>query len=88
MPIKNITREQVLNNAPPTATYQRSYTVENSEMTYKLLKGDTKLVRSILEANNFSYTESHDWNVLWASSSCKSYLYEGLNEYQRINHFP
>lgn len=57
-------------------------------MLYKLLNGDTKLVRSILEANNFSYTDSHEWNVLWSSSSCKSYLYEGLNEFQRINHFP
>ena len=52
------------------------------------MKGDTKLVRSLCEANNFTYTESHEWNLLWASSSCKAYLYEGLNEYQRINHFP
>ncbi len=57
-------------------------------MLYKILRGDTKLVRSMLEANNFSYTESHEWNILWASSSCKSYLYEGLNEFQKINHFP
>jgi len=69
-------------------TYQRNYNIENAEMTYKLLKGDTKLIRSLLEANNFAYTESHDWNVMWSSSSCKSYLYEGLNDYQRINHFP
>ena len=45
-------------------------------------------MRSLLEANGFSHTESHEWNILWASSSCKSYLYEGLNEYQKINHFP
>ena len=57
-------------------------------MLYKILRGDTKLVRSLLEANNFSYTESHEWNILWSSSSCKAYLYEGLNEHQRINHFP
>jgi len=42
----------------------------------------------MLEANGFTYTESHEWNILWSSSSCKSYLYEGLNEYQKINHFP
>lgn len=57
-------------------------------MLYKILRGDTKLVRSLLEANGFGYTESHEWNILWSSSSCKSYLYEGLNEYQKINHFP
>ena len=66
----------------------RSYHVDNCEMLYKLMKGDTNLVRSLLEANKFSHTESHEWNVLWSSSSCKSFLYEGLNEFQRINHFP
>lgn len=49
---------------------------------------ETPSFRSLLEANNFNFTESHEWNILWSSSSCKSYLYEGLNEYQRINHFP
>jgi tubulin polyglutamylase TTLL5 len=42
----------------------------------------------VLEANGFQHTESHDWNVLWSNSGCKTYLYEGLNEYQKINHFP
>jgi len=50
-------------------------------MLYKILKGETRLVRSILEVNNFTLTESHEWNLLWATSSCKSYLYEGLNEF-------
>ena len=81
-------------NAPPTQTYSHhnskggGYHFDNCEILYKILKGDTKLVRSLCEANGFNYTESHEWNILWASSSCKSYLYEGLNEYQRINHFP
>ena len=57
-------------------------------MLYKILKGDTNLVRSLLEANGFSYTDSHEWNILWSSSSCKGFLYEGLNEFQKINHFP
>ena len=79
---KTIKENQLLHNNPPSNTYNRSYHIESSEqLLYKILKGDTKLVRSLLEANNFSYTESHEWNILWASSSCKSYLYEGLNEY-------
>ena len=53
----------------------------NSDLLYKMLRFDNKLVRTILEANGFTHTESHEWNVLWSSSSCKSYLYEGLNEY-------
>ncbi len=42
----------------------------------------------MLESYSFSHTESHEWNVLWSTSSCKSYLYEGLTQYQKINHFP
>jgi hypothetical protein len=89
---KAIEKSQLLMNSPPTASYghgsKGGYHIDNCEMLYKILKGDTKLVRSLCEANNFSYTESHEWNILWSSSSCKAYLYEGLNEYQRINHFP
>ena len=88
IPITPINKSQLLHNTPPTMLPQRSYHIDNSEMLYKLLKGDTKLVRSLLEANSFNFTDSHEWNVLWSSSSCKSYLYEGLNEHQRINHFP
>ena len=68
--------------------YQKSYHIENSELLYKMLRFDNKLIRSVLETNSFTPTESHEWNILWSSSSCKSYLYEGLNEYQKINHFP
>lgn len=25
---------------------------------------------------------------MWSSGNCKQYLYEGLNEWQKINHFP
>ena len=86
--IKPITKSQLIKTPLPTSGSARGYHIENSEMLYKLLKGDTKLVRSVLEGNSFSYTDSHEWNVLWSTSSCKSYLYEGLNEFQRINHFP
>lgn len=66
----------MLKNAPPTSTFGHNatrpgYHIDNCEFLYKILKGDTKLVRSLLEANGFSFTESHEWNILWASSSCK-----------------
>lgn len=61
--------------------YQKNYHIESSELLYKTLRFDNKLLRSMLEVNGFSYTESHEWNVLWGTSNCKSYLYEGLNEY-------
>lgn len=36
----------------------------------------------------FIGSESHDWNVLWMNSSGKNFIYEGLNEFQKVNHFP
>lgn len=77
-----------MSSAPPALGYAKSYQVENSELLYKIFRGETRLVRSMLEANGFQYTESHEWNILWSNGSCKSYLYEGLNEHQKINHFP
>ena len=85
---KNITEKQLVTNNMQFNGYQKSYHIENSELLYKMLRFDNKLIRSVLEAGAFAPTESHEWNILWSSSSCKSYLYEGLNEYQKINHFP
>ena len=71
-----------MNTAVPIQNYAKGYSaVESSELLYKIFRGETRLVRSILEENGFTHTESHDWNVLWSNSGCKSYLYEGLNEY-------
>ena len=78
----------MLHNPPPTLGYAKNYHVMDNDLLYKIFRGDTKLVRSLMEANHFTHTESHEWNLLWSSGSCKSYLYEGLNEYQKINHFP
>lgn len=85
---KSITDKQLVTNTMQFNGYQKSYHIENSELLFKMLRFDNKMVRSILESQNFAPTESHEWNILWSSSSCKSYLYEGLNEYQKINHFP
>ena len=55
---------------------------------FKLLNADVRLVKSILLAHNFIQTEGHDWNILWTNTTGKPYLYTGLNEYQKVNHFP
>lgn len=78
---KNISDKQLVTNTMQFNGYQKSYHIENSELLYKMLRFDNKLIRSMLEAAGFAATESHEWNILWSSSSCKSYLYEGLNEY-------
>lgn len=69
-------------------SYAKSYHCDQTELLYKLLKCEARLIRSVLEINGFRSTESHDWNILWMNSSTNSYVYEGLNEYQKINHFP
>ena len=83
----------MLKDAAPTLAYGHSTLLpvnngDNSALLYKVFRGDNKLVRSLLEANCFTHTETHEWNILWSSGACKQYLYEGLNEYQKINHFP
>ena len=50
-----ITMQQLLHGAPPNLNYaNKSFSLaENSELLYKIYRGDTKLVRSLLEANQF-----------------------------------
>ena len=61
---------------------------ENRELLYKLVKSDTKLIKAMLETRGFHQTEAHDWNILWSCGNTKPYIYEGLNEFQKVNHFP
>lgn len=85
---KPIKEGQMMQSAPPSLSYSKSFHPEHHDLLYKLLKCEQKLIRSTLEVSGFHHTEGHDWNVLWMNSSGKPYIYEGLNEYQRVNHFP
>lgn len=88
MTFKPIKESQFVSGPPSTNLYARGTATDYTELTYKLIKCEAKLVKSTLEAHGFTYTESHDWNVLWLPQTGKPYLYDGLNEYQKINHFP
>jgi len=79
---------QMVREAAPQNTYSKGAYLLTQELLYRVYQTDARLVRSVLELGGFAATDSHDWNVLWANSSPKPYLYEGLNEHQRINHFP
>ena len=76
---------QLLKNPAPSLNYGGQSSAMKPqygiELLYKVFKGDTRLVRSLLQANHFQHTEGHEWNILWASGNCKQYLYEGLNEW-------
>jgi hypothetical protein len=36
-----------------------------NELLYRFFKADTRLIKAILENNNFSHTDGHNWNLLW-----------------------
>ena len=84
----SISENQLIKTGPPSNVYSKGGLNFSRHLLYKIHKADAKLVRSILESKGFSYTDSHDWNIMWLGCSGKLYLYEGLHANQRINHFP
>ena len=83
-----VTESQLVKDSVAFSTYTKGNFLQTKDLLYRVLKTDARLVRSVLEQAGFGYTDSHDWNVLWLGCAPQQYLYEGLNEYQRINHFP
>jgi hypothetical protein len=67
---KNTALERGITPAHQTG---KNYHIENSELLVKYIRFENKMVRSVLEQNNFSVTESHEWNLLWSSGPCKNY---------------
>lgn len=65
-----------------------TYMDNQTDLYFKLVRCEAKLLRAVLETNQFQQTETHDWTILWSSQSYKPYLYDNLNDYQKINHFP
>ena len=53
-----------------------------------MVKADAKIVKAVFETNGFGQTEGNEWNVLWTSQSVKQFIYDQMNEFQKINHFP
>lgn len=53
-----------------------------------MVKADAKLVKAVMETNGLGQTEGNEWNVLWTSQSVKHFMYDSMNEFQKINHFP
>ena len=79
---------QLTSDSLPTHTYAKGKFLQPHELLYRIYHTESILVRSTLELAGFHPTDSHDWNVLWLASAPLDYLFKGLNEYQRINHFP
>lgn len=83
-----VTEDQLVKDSVVFSAYTKNNFTQAKDLLYRVYKTDGKLVRSILEQAGFSYTDSHDWNLLWLGCLPQLYFYDGLNEYQRVNHFP
>uniref|UniRef100_A0A8C3LTB6 Tubulin--tyrosine ligase-like protein 5 n=1 Tax=Chrysolophus pictus TaxID=9089 RepID=A0A8C3LTB6_CHRPC len=63
---------------------------ERYHLSYKIVRTDSRLVRSILTAHGFQevHPNSSDYNLMWTGSHLKPYLLRSLTDIQKVNHFP
>ncbi|XP_014745556.1 PREDICTED: tubulin polyglutamylase TTLL5 isoform X3 [Sturnus vulgaris] len=63
---------------------------ERFHMSYKIVRTDSRLVRSILTAHGFHevHPNSSDYNLMWTGSHLKPCLLRSLTDVQKVNHFP
>uniref|UniRef100_A0A803XTA7 Tubulin--tyrosine ligase-like protein 5 n=1 Tax=Meleagris gallopavo TaxID=9103 RepID=A0A803XTA7_MELGA len=63
---------------------------ERYHLSYKIVRTDSRLVRSILTAHGFHevHPNSSDYNLMWTGSHLKPYLLRSLTDIQKVNHFP
>eukprot|EP00347_Sterkiella_histriomuscorum_P019885 403339939 len=63
-----------------------------TQLYFRMIKCDTKLIKSTLEYNDFQFTEHNNFSVCWLGNINnqlnKFQFFENLQEYQKINHFP
>lgn len=85
---QSVRENQLVSEGVPVSQYSQVTAIQGSDLVYKLYHAEARLVRSVLEQAGFHCTESHDWNILWAGTVPPRFLFEGLLEFQKINHFP
>ncbi|XP_015774743.1 PREDICTED: tubulin polyglutamylase TTLL5-like [Acropora digitifera] len=63
---------------------------EKYHLTYKFVKTECKLVRSILGVHCFKevHPNSSNFNLMWTGSHIKPHTLRGLQDFQKVNHFP
>ncbi|KAK1793252.1 hypothetical protein P4O66_011634, partial [Electrophorus voltai] len=67
-------------------------------LTFKIVRTESRLVRGILVNHGFHEVEHHaltivhpnsnDFNLMWTGSHLKTYLLRTLQDFQKVNHFP
>ena len=81
----------------------RPYKPPDNGYYFKFYSGDVRLIRYTLEVDllmNYIFNlfqdngfreatnNSHEWTIMWSTSSLKSQVYQSLTRYQKVNHFP
>lgn len=57
-------------------------------LTYKMWKTNARLIRSILDLHGFRQIGGFECSILWTNTVGKKHMFDDLNDYQWINHFP
>jgi len=70
--------------ATPTS---RTWGTHGPQPCFKLEHTDAAILRETFLTNGFVPSD-RDWAVLWSAPSMRDFAYQGLHEYQRVNHFP
>lgn len=63
---------------------------ERYRLSYKIVRTDSRLVRSLLTAHGFRevHPSSNEYNLMWTGSHLKPYVLRTLTDIQKVNHFP
>ncbi|KAM4690548.1 tubulin polyglutamylase TTLL5 [Rhinophrynus dorsalis] len=63
---------------------------ERYRLSYKIVRTDSRLVRSILTAHGFQEVNanSNDFNIMWTGSHVKPHVMRNMASFQKVNHFP
>ncbi|XP_055012906.1 tubulin polyglutamylase TTLL5 isoform X1 [Boleophthalmus pectinirostris] len=60
------------------------------KMAFKIVRTESRLVRGLLTNHGFHevHPNSNDFNLMWTGSHLKPYILRGLQDFQKVNHFP
>lgn len=63
---------------------------EKYHLAYKMVKTESKLVRSVLSTYGFHevHPNSPDFNLMWTGAHLKPFSLRSLQDFQKVNHFP
>lgn len=71
-----------------SAPHSRVWGPNGPAPCFKVEHTDAVMVRETFLCNGLVPTSEKDWLIQWSGPGMREYAYQGLHEYQRVNHFP